>query len=79
MNSNLYQKGYSIMLGVTGGYQFQLSDRWNLDLYATVGTSQGFYKGYDQNHRRRYDSEEFNKSGEIIPYRGGVMISYKFK
>ncbi|WP_336958596.1 DUF3575 domain-containing protein [Chryseobacterium contaminans] len=80
MNSNLYQKGYSIMLGITGGYQFQLSDRWNLDLYATIGTSQSFYKGYDRTTGRRYDvAEKFNKSGEIIPYRGGVMISYKFK
>lgn len=80
INSNLYQKGYSVMLGVTGGYQFQLSDRWNLDLYATIGTSQSFYKGYDRTTGRRYDSaENFNKSGEIMPYRGGVMISYKFK
>lgn len=80
INSNLYQKGFSIMLGVTAGYQFQLSERWNLDLYATVGTSQGFYKGYDRTTGKRYDSaKEFNKSGEIIPYRGGVMISYKLK
>lgn len=80
VNSNLYQRGFSIMLGITGGYQFQLSERWNLDLYATVGTSQGFYKGYDRTTGIRYDSaEKFNKSGEIIPYRGGVMISYKFK
>jgi hypothetical protein len=80
INSNLYQKGVSVMLGVTAGYQFQLSERWNLDLYATVGTSQGFYKGYDRTTGKRYDSaKEFNKSGEIIPYRGGVMISYKLK
>lgn len=80
MNSNLYQKGYSIMLGITGGYQFQLSDRWNLDLYATIGTAQSFYKGYDRTTGKRYDvAEKFNKSGEIIPYRGGVMVSYKFK
>ena len=80
INSNLYQKGISVMLGVTAGYQFQLSERWNLDLYATVGTSQGFYKGYDRTTGKRYDSaKEFNKSGEIIPYRGGVMISYKLK
>ena len=80
MNSNLYQKGYSVMLGATAGYQFQLSERWNLDLYATVGTSQGFYRGYDHTTGRRYDSaSELNKSGEIIPYRGGVMISYKLK
>lgn len=79
-NSNLYQRGVSFMLGVTAGYQFQLAERWNLDLYATVGTSQGFYKGYDRTTGRRYDSaKEFNKSGEIIPYRGGIMISYKLK
>lgn len=79
-NSNLYQKGFSVMLGVTAGYQFQLSERWNLDIYGTIGTSQGFYKGYDKSTGRRYDSaENFNKSGEIIPYRGGVMISYKLK
>ncbi len=68
------------MIGVTGGYQFQLSDRLNLDIYATIGSSQGFYKGYDRSTGKRYDSaEKFNKSGEIIPYRGGIMISYKLK
>ncbi|ANF53195.1 hypothetical protein A0O34_14910 [Chryseobacterium glaciei] len=78
--SNLYQKGYSIALGITGGYQFQLSDRWNMDIYATVGTSQGFYKGYDRTTGKRYDvAEKYNKSGEILPYRGGIMISYKLK
>ncbi|WES99936.1 DUF3575 domain-containing protein [Chryseobacterium arthrosphaerae] len=80
VNSNLYQKGYSVTFGVTGGYQFQLSDRLNLDVYATIGSSQGFYKGYDRSTGRRYDAaEKFNKSGEIIPYRGGIMISYKLK
>lgn len=80
VNSNLYQKGYSITFGITGGYQFQLSERLNLDIYATVGSSQGYYKGYDRTTGRRYDPvEKFNKSGEIIPYRGGIMISYKLK
>ncbi len=78
--SNLYQKGYSLILGVTGGYQFKISDRWNIDIYATVGTSQDFYKGYDRTTGKRYDSATgFNKSGEVLPYRGGVMISYKLK
>nr|WP_315029482.1 DUF3575 domain-containing protein [uncultured Chryseobacterium sp.] len=79
-SANLYQKGFSIMFGVTGGYQFQLSDRWNLDVYATVGSAQSFYKGYDKTTGQRYDGADgLNRSGEIIPYRGGVMISYKFK
>jgi len=78
--SNLYQKGVSFIIGVTGGYQFKVSDRWNIDVYATVGTSQDFYKGYDRTTGQRYESaKKFNKSGEILPYRGGVMISYKLK
>ena len=77
---NVYQKGFSIILGVTGGYQFQVSDRWNIDVYATVGTSQDFYKGYERGTGRRYDDAKgFNRSGEILPYRAGVMISYKLK
>lgn len=80
INSNLYQKGYSVIFGITGGYQFKVSDRWNIDLYASVGSSQDFYKGYDRTTGKRYESaEKFNKSGEIIPYRGGIMISYKLK
>ncbi|ALR30935.1 hypothetical protein ATE47_10515 [Chryseobacterium sp. IHB B 17019] len=77
---NVYQKGFSILLGVTGGYQFKVSDRWNIDVYATVGTSQDFYKGYERGTGRRYDDTKgFNRSGEILPYRAGVMISYKLK
>ncbi|WP_449401230.1 DUF3575 domain-containing protein [Chryseobacterium wanjuense] len=77
---NIYQKGFSIILGITGGYQFKISDRWNIDLYATVGTSQDFYKGYERGTGRRYDDAKgYNRSGEVLPYRGGVMISYKLK
>lgn len=80
VKSNLYQKGFSFLIGVTGGYQFQVSDRWNIDIYATIGSSTDFYKGYDRTSGRRYDSaKKFNKSGEFLPYRGGVMISYKLK
>ncbi|MCT2561576.1 DUF3575 domain-containing protein [Chryseobacterium herbae] len=80
VSSNLYQKGVSLIVGITGGYQFKVSDRWNIDVYATVGTSQDFYKGYDKTTGQRYESaQKFNKSGEFLPYRGGVMISYKLK
>ncbi|PQA91106.1 hypothetical protein B0A69_18690 [Chryseobacterium shigense] len=79
-SSNLYQKGVSFILGVTGGYQFKVSDRLNIDVYATIGSSSDFYKGYDRTTGQRYESaQKYNKSGEILPYRGGVMISYKLK
>ncbi|WP_417431259.1 DUF3575 domain-containing protein [Halpernia sp.] len=79
-NSNLFQKGFSVLVGATIGYQFKLSENWNVDLYATAGTSQDFYKGYDRITGKRYDGENtLNKSGEFLPYRGGLMIAYKIR
>lgn len=83
INSNLYQKGYSVIFGGLAGYQFTLGDRWNLDLYLGLGTMQSFYKGYDKISGERYDTEgdsmgrETNRSGEWLPYKGGLMLSYK--
>lgn len=80
INSQLYQKGYSFLFGVEGGYQFKLAENWNMDIFAGIGTSQDFYKGYVRETGERYDSAKgYNRSGEIIPYRGGVMISYRLK
>lgn len=79
--SDLYQDGYSIFIGATVGYQFQLSENWNLDLYATAGNAQSFYRGYHKELGIRYDDDgrKWNKSGEFIPYRGGLMVSYRIK
>ena len=76
---DLYQDGYAIIVGATLGYQFQLSERWNMDLYLGAGSAQSFYKGYHKYLGIRYDNDgrKWNKSGEFLPYRGGVMISYK--
>lgn len=79
---DIYQDGYAIMIGATAGYQFQLNERWNLDLYLTAGSVQSFYKGYVKSLRIRYDTDSapgFNRSGEFLPYKGGIMISYKLR
>lgn len=80
--NELYQKGFSYMMGVTAGYQFQIGNRWNMDIFLGVGNQQGFYKGYveylPETQDNRYDSvENWDKSGEMIPFKGGIMISYK--
>ncbi len=83
ISSNLYQRGYSFIIGGIAGYQFKLSDRLNMDVYLGLGTMQSFYKGYDKLSGDRYDTEgdsmgrETNRSGELLPYKGGIMISYK--
>lgn len=77
-NSDRYQEGFSYMMGISIGYQFYLSERWNLEIFAGGGNQQGFYKGYDSTTGERYDGAiNFNKSGEWLPYRGGLMLVYK--
>jgi hypothetical protein len=50
-----------------------------LDIFAGGGWHQGFYHGYynDGTPGRYEKAPNWNKSGEWLPYRGGVMISYK--
>lgn len=80
MNTNFYQKGFGYMIGATIGYQTKINDRVVLDCFLGGGSSQGFYKGYYLDSDTRYDlAKNYNKSGELIPYRGGVMISYRIK
>lgn len=81
-NRNLYQKGYNYMVGLTLGYEFQWKERWIVDVHIGGGTIQSFYKGYEIDKKtgnpvRYEDAEGYNKSGEIIPYKLGVMIGYK--
>lgn len=73
-----YQKGYTILFGVTLGYQFFLSERLNLELFLGGGSQQANYKGYSLETGERTDgATNYNKSGEFLPYRGGVMLVYK--
>ncbi len=78
LNSNLYQKGFGFLIGGTIGYQKKINQNIVLDCFLGGGNSQGFYKGYYLDTNIRYeDADKYNKSGEWIPYRGGVMISYR--
>ena len=78
--SDLYQDGFSYMLGVTVGYQFQLNEKLSMDIFVGGGTIQSFYRGYHKTLGVRYDNDpdrDLNLSGEWLPYRGGIMIGYK--
>ncbi|MDF2553885.1 MAG: hypothetical protein K0R36_2000 [Chryseobacterium sp.] len=73
-----YQKGLAFIIGISGGYHFTINEKFGLDVYAGVGSSQSIYKGYLKDNNERYDvAEKWNKSGEIIPTRGGLMLTYK--
>ena len=73
-----YQKGLAFIFGCSGGYHFVINDKLGLDIYAGIGVTQSIYKGYLKDSNERYDGATgWNKSGEIIPTRGGVMLTYK--
>lgn len=78
-----FQRGFNFMLGVTVGYQWQIKENLNMDIFIGGGNSQSFYHGYEEvppDKWLRYDvANGWNKSGEILPYRGGIMLSYKIK
>ena len=78
LNTNLYEKGFGYLIGATIGYQKKINDRFLIDCFLGGGNSQGFYKGYYIGTNKRYEpAKNYNKSGEWLPYRGGVMISYR--
>jgi hypothetical protein len=78
-NSNMYEDGFGYRIGITVGYNIKISEKFLLDIFAGGGWHQGFYHGnYNDGTPQRYDHAiNWNKSGEWLPYRGGVMLSYK--
>ncbi|WP_166925240.1 DUF3575 domain-containing protein [Flavobacterium poyangense] len=78
-NSNLYEKGFGYRMGATIGYNIKIKDKFLLDVFVGGGWHQGFYRGYynDGTPGRYEKAPNWNKSGEWLPYRGGVMLSYK--
>lgn len=81
ITSDLYQNGFSLMIGATVGYQWMINEKWNIDMFVGGGHSEGFYHGYHKKLGVRYedDGRAWNRSGEWLPYRGGLMISYRLK
>ncbi len=78
INTDNYQVGYSILYGGTIGYQVKINEHFSLDAFLGGGSQQGFYKGYLLSTGERYEKvRNYNKSGEWLPYRGGIMIVYK--
>lgn len=73
-----YQKGFSYTIGTSVGYMFEVSNRLHLSVFIGGGSVQSYYKGYDYDTGVRYDlAENYNKSGELLLYRGGICIVFE--
>ncbi|MEY4462431.1 MAG: hypothetical protein RLY98_971 [Bacteroidota bacterium] len=80
INTNKYEEGLGYVMGATIGYKAKINDKIHLDCFLGGGSHQGFYKGYIIGTNQRYEGAvKYNKSGEWLPYRGGIMISYQLK
>ena len=78
-----YQSGRVAFYGLTVGYKKRLKKDLALEFFLGAGLTQSWYKGYKGLRRVDLDSPEetvyrpFNGSGELVAYRGGVMLTYK--
>jgi hypothetical protein len=77
-NTTLSQKGFNYIMGASIGYVYFISEKIALEAFVGGGSVQSFYKGYDTTTGERYeDAKKFNKSGEWLPYRGGISVIFQ--
>ena len=77
-----YQYGRNAYYGITIGKKIPLkNEKFNLEIFVGGGSSQSNYKYYNKDEQRIFAitnyKRKFNKSGEELPYRGGIMLTYK--
>ena len=80
-DNDTYQSGRVAFYGITIGFKKRLSQRISLEAFIGGGYSMANYKAYREDIRIdfRDNWRTFNRSGEFVAYRGGVMLNYKFK
>ncbi len=78
--TQLYQEGYSTLLGATIGYKRALSASLLLDVFVGGGSQHGRYRGYDGATGEQYaGGDRLDESREWLPYRAGVMLGYRLR
>ena len=78
-----YQSGRVAFYGLTVGYKKRLKKDLAIEFFIGAGLTQSWYKGYKGLRRVDLDNPNetvyrpFNGSGEVVAYRGGLMLTYK--
>jgi len=77
-----FKSGRSSFHGLSIGYKKRFNDRWALEAFIGGGYTMSWYKGYDGMERTDVGEDnyrDFNGSGEVVLYRGGLMLTYTLK
>ena len=83
ISNDEYQSGRVAFYGLTTGYKKRLKNGFALEIFFGAGLTQSWYKGYrglrrvDLDHPDETAYRPFNGSGEVLAYRGGLMLTYK--
>lgn len=78
-----YQSGRVAFYGLTVGYKKRFKNGFGLEFFIGAGLTQSWYKSYkglrrvDLDNPEETDYRPFNGSGEVVAYRGGLMLIYK--
>jgi|TARA_B110000090_G_C13352626_1_gene435480 hypothetical protein len=74
-----YQSGRNTYYGLTIGKKIILKNpKFGLEFFLGFGSSQSNYKYYNSKEIRDFEQDRaFSKSGEELPYKGGIMLVYK--
>lgn len=78
-----YQSGRVAFYGLSVGYKKRLKKGFGLEFFVGAGLTQSWYKGYKGLRRVDLDNPDetvyrpFNGSGEVVAYRGGLMLTFK--
>ena len=74
-----YQSVRNAYYGITIGKKVALKNpKFGLEFFIGFGSSQSNYKYYNGDEIRDFENDRaFSKSGEELPYKGGLMLTYK--
>ena len=76
-----YKSGRAAFYGITLGYKKKIGKNFALEAFIGAGLTQSVYRSYEGLVRTDFNEDrprDFDKSGEVAIYKGGLMLVYKF-
>lgn len=81
-NTNIFDYSWTMLAGVTLGYEYQFNDRWMAEVFVGGGRAWTMHDRYTfpDGQKPNYPDGspiKLNGSEEYLPYKGGINICYR--